>query len=47
MLHLMVHGQGEVIRVLLVSLELERPNIPSFLQVTREEEGEAFHVKQK
>ena len=47
MLHLRVHGQGEVIRVLLVSLELGRPNFPYFLQVPREREGEAFHIKQK
>ena len=45
MLHLRVHGQGEVIRVLLVSLELGRPNLPSFLQVPREREGDSFHVK--
>ena len=45
MLHLRVHGQGEVIRVLLVSLELGRPNLPSFLQGPREREGEALHVE--
>ena len=45
MLHLRVHGKGEVIRVLLVSLELGRPNLPSFLQVPREREGEALHVE--
>ena len=45
MLHPVVHGQGEVIRVLLVSLELGRSNLPSFLQVTREREGEALHIE--
>ena len=45
MLHLRVHGHGEVIRVLLISLELGRTNLPSFLQVPREREGEAFHVE--
>ena len=45
MLHLRVHGHGEVIRVLLISLELGRTNLPSFLQVPREREGEAFSSK--
>ena len=40
MLHLRVHGKGEVIRVLLVSLEFGRPNLSSFLQVPRERERE-------
>ena len=47
MLHLRVHGKGEVIRVLLVSLETLFSSFPSFLQVTREREREAFFVKQK
>ena len=38
MLYLMVHGHGEVIRVLLLSLELGIPDLPSFLQMTRERE---------
>ena len=45
MLHLRVQGQGEVIRVLLLPLELGRTNLPSFLQVPREREEEAFLVK--
>ena len=45
MLHLRVQGQGEVIRVLLLPLEPGRTNLPSFLQVPREREGEAFLVK--
>ena len=45
MLHMRVHGHGEVIRVLFLSLELGRTNLRSFLQVPREREGEALPSK--
>ena len=45
MLHLRVQGQGEVIRVLLLPLELGRTNLPSSLQVPREREGDQLYVK--
>ena len=47
MLHLRVQGQGEVIRVLLLPLELERTNLPSSLQVPREREGDPLYIENR
>ena len=47
MLHLRVQGQGEVIRVLLLPLELERTNLPSSLQVPRERERDPLYVENR
>ena len=47
MLHLRVHGLGEVIRVLPCFLPLLEYLLPSFLQVTREREREAVFVEEE
>ena len=47
MLYLRVHDHGEVIRVLLLSLEFGIPDLPSFLQMTRERERGKFLIKNR